>query len=86
MAGFGAVRADVYDRVSRSQYYRDNLAGLTAHERHHKLLAELQRGERSQPVITHAHIHSCCCSLTDGVPVLRLKQQIRLQLELRLGQ
>jgi hypothetical protein len=44
MSGFGAVRADVYDRVSRSQYYRDNLAGLTAHERHHKLLAELQRG------------------------------------------
>lgn len=48
MAGFGAVRADVYDRVSRSQYYRDNLAGLTAHERHHKLLAELQRDGSSQ--------------------------------------
>jgi hypothetical protein len=44
MAGFSAMRADVYDRVSRSQYYRDNLAGLTAHQRHQRLLAELQKG------------------------------------------
>jgi hypothetical protein len=38
MASFGALRQEVYDRVSRSQYYRDNLQGLTAHERHQKLL------------------------------------------------
>ncbi|KAF6255475.1 folate-sensitive fragile site protein Fra10Ac1-domain-containing protein [Scenedesmus sp. NREL 46B-D3] len=50
MARFSAVRADVYDRVSRSQYYRDNLAGLTAHQRHQRLLAELQRdGTTQQP-------------------------------------
>lgn len=44
MAGFGQVRSDVFDRVSRSQYYRDHLAGLTAHQRHQRLLAELNKG------------------------------------------
>jgi hypothetical protein len=47
MASFGAVRADVYDRVSRSQYYREHLAGLTAHERHTALLAEALRYDSS---------------------------------------
>ncbi len=44
MANFSSIRSEVYDRVSRTQYYRANLAGLTAHQRHQKLLAELQRG------------------------------------------
>lgn len=42
--GHGAVRAAVYDRVSRSQHYRDHLAGLTAHQRHQALLAQLPGG------------------------------------------
>ena len=39
MAGFNRTRQEVYDRVSRSQYYRDNLAGLNAHERHQQLIS-----------------------------------------------
>lgn len=52
MAGFANVRSDVYDRVSRSQYYRDNLAGLTAHQRHQRLLAELGKGGQVAVVLS----------------------------------
>jgi hypothetical protein len=39
MASFNRTRQEVWDRVSRSQYYKDNLAGLNAHERHQQLIS-----------------------------------------------
>jgi hypothetical protein len=38
MSSFGQLRASVYDRASKQQYYRDNYAGLSAYERHVKLV------------------------------------------------
>eukprot|EP00775_Hariotina_reticulata_P006963 gene6962-biopygen8763 len=40
---FSNIRVETYDRVSRSQYYQDNFAGLTSHERHQKLLSHLPK-------------------------------------------
>lgn len=61
--GFRGVQRDVYDRVARSRYYRENLAGLTAHERHARLLSELSRG--ALPVQRHRAI---CMSHAPTIP------------------
>lgn len=41
MAGFGQVRRHEYDRAARSEFFRSNFAGLTAFERHQRLLQQL---------------------------------------------
>lgn len=48
MASFNSIRGQVYDRVQRSQYYKDNLQGLTAYERHKKILNDFFSHSRSQ--------------------------------------
>jgi hypothetical protein len=51
---FSSIRAEAYDRVSRSQYYQDHYAGLTAHERHQKLLSHLPNDVQQVPAIPAA--------------------------------
>ncbi|KAI8476125.1 MAG: folate-sensitive fragile site protein Fra10Ac1-domain-containing protein [Monoraphidium minutum] len=41
MAGFGQARRDAYDRSARVDYFRATFAGLTAFERHQRLLGQL---------------------------------------------
>ncbi|KIY96747.1 putative Protein FRA10AC1 like protein [Monoraphidium neglectum] len=41
MAGFGQARRDAYDRSARSEHWRSTFAGLTAFERHQRLLRQL---------------------------------------------
>lgn len=48
MANHAAVRASEYDRVQRREWYRSQYAGLTAFERHTKLLRDLDYGTGSQ--------------------------------------
>lgn len=38
MASFGHLRASIYDRASRQQYYKDNYYGLSAFDKHTKLV------------------------------------------------
>eukprot|EP00955_Chlamydomonas_euryale_P098530 365152-Chlamydomonas_euryale.AAC.9 len=39
---FGAKRSAAFNSAARADYYRGHLSGLTAHERHVKLVADYQ--------------------------------------------
>lgn len=43
MAAHGSVRSSAYDHVERSQYFQGHMAGMSAHERHTKLVSDYQR-------------------------------------------
>jgi hypothetical protein len=60
MATHNALRAEVYDRVARSQFFRDNLAGLTAHQRHQRLVAEALRSNGQQQGVGRADCVAAC--------------------------
>ncbi len=42
MAGHSALRAAAFDAASRQQYHRQQLLGLSAYDRHKRLMHDLQ--------------------------------------------
>lgn len=43
MASHGTLRSSAYDSVERGQYFQGHMAGMSAHERHTKLVSDYQR-------------------------------------------
>lgn len=43
MTSHNTMRSNAYDNVERGQYFQGHMAGLSAHERHTKLVSDYQR-------------------------------------------